>query len=340
MKETIMGLWKLNIDGTLDKLRPFTRWIQNCPNSIQNFFHDMSDRKIVGLILLINLIIVVAYLIAHLSRKRRKKGALLSLFMLSMPIVGPMYLLSAELLQALQKPFGDRDVDMKELSFDQSRIRQITAADEEKDRNVVPVEEALIISDRSDKRETFLQMIKEDDVESLHVVRTAVEDRDPEIAHYAASYLTDMFTRVKEKEASLHKTFEDEPTPQTCGTYARYLRDLLAKNLFEGMEQRRYLERLDDAYLWLLEHSPQNCSIGDMTALARLWLDQNNTEKAGQWIERIRPRCYEDLDAFKVCAIYYYRCGDRDALMDLLQRVRGCALELDSEALEWIRFFE
>lgn len=340
MEDTIRGLWKWDIDEPAQKLRPFAQWAQACLNAIRDFFRNMSDLEIVILILLINLTIVLVYLIIHLSKKRWKKGLLLSAFMLSMPIVAPMYLLSAEILQAIQKLFGDRDVSMEELSFDQTRVRQILDPDAEKERNVVPLEEALIISDRNNKREAFLEIIKENEVDSLGAIRDAVRDEDPEIAHYAASYVTDMVTRIKQQEASLRKAFEEESTPQKCDAYARHLRNALGTGVFEGMEQRKYLECLEKAYLWQLEHSPQDCSIENMTALTRQWLDINEAEKAEQWFERIHPRCYEDLEAFKACAIYYYRCHDRAGLKKLFEEVHSCALELDSEALEWIRFFQ
>lgn len=319
--------------------RPFLQWIQNCLNEIQVFFHAMDDRKVIELILAINVMIIVVYMIIHLLKRQWKKGILISVFMLSMPIVGPMYLLFGEILHALQKVFGDRNVSLEELSFNKSRVRLIPEADAERERNIVPLEEALLVSGRNEKRQALLDMIKGEEIDDLGAIRRAVADQDPEIAHYAASYVADLLTSAKAKEASLRKEFEDKQTAKTCDDYVRHLRFALELGLFEGMERRRYLGRLEAAYLWKLDHDPQNCTVEDMAALMRQWMQIHDMEKAAQWFERIRPMCYENLDAFKACAIFYYSSQDRDALLDLLSEVRGSALILDSEALEWIRFF-
>lgn len=336
MEETIRGLWLLDLDASAQTLHPFDQLVRNG----SDFFHAMSDREIVGLILLINLAIALIYLIVQLARRRWKKGLLLSVFMLAAPVVGFMYLLLAELLHVLAKPFGDRDVSTKELSFDQTRARQILEADTEKGRDLVPMEEALIISGKHNKRNTFMEMIKGDEVESLGVVREAVENEDTEIAHYAASYMSDMYARVKQQEAALRKAFEEKPTPEACYEYVNQVRNAVNMELFDGVEQRKFLERLDKAYLWQMEHAPKSPAIEDMTSMARCWMKLNDMDQAKRWIDRILPHCYDDLGAFKICATYYFHCHDSEKLLELLTKVRSSKLELDNEALEWLRFFD
>ncbi len=340
MEDTIRGIWHSDNEAAARRLQPFAVWVRHCVNAVRDFFQGMSDFEIVRLILLINLIVVALYLLFHLWKKRWKKGLLLSVFMLAMPVVGPLYLLFGELLQAIQKLFGNRTVSMEELSFDQSRVRMILDADVEKERNVVPVEEALLVSDKQDKRVRFLEILKQKQTEPLSTIRSAVENEDSEIAHYAAAYVTDTISRVKEREMTLRKAFEENPTLENCEAYTQHLRKAMEMNVFEGAEWRRYLERLEQSYFWQNEKTSRPCSVRDMAGIARQWMKLGDIQSAGRWIDRLRPRCYEDLDAFKACAVYDYRRGDRADLMELLENVRGSALELDSEALDWIRFFD
>lgn len=308
--------------------------------SVQDFLENLNDLQIVGLILLLNAIAAVIYLLFKLWKRQWKAGLLLCVFMLATPVVGPLNLLLAEMMVSVQKLFSDREINMEDLSFDQRRVRVILDADMEKERNVVPVEEMLIVSDKSSKRETFLEALKEEQAGSLGVIRNAIEDQDMEIAHYAATYVADTITRAKERERTLRETFEADLTRESCDAYTRYLQSVLEKGIFDGVERRRYLAKLEQAYLWQLENSSQSCSIQTMTGIARQWMKMGDMDGAKQWIDRVRSRCYEDLDAFKVCAAYDYHCHDRAALMELLEKVRSSALELDSEALDWIRFFQ
>lgn len=305
----------------------------------KNWFRTMDDFRLVVIILFVNVLAAVVYLIVHLRKNQKKKGFLLAAFMLLVPVVGPLYLLLGELLRAVLMFFGGRDVNMEELSFSKKRVPLVVKADEEKERNVVPLEEALLVSGKVDKRRTFMDAVKDGSVDDISTIRDAVSDEDSEIAHYAASYMTDTLARVKEQESTLRGAFEEDRTVQTCDKYTRHLSKALGMGIFEGAERRKYLERLESAYSWKLENAPEECAVGEMAVLMRQWLGLRDMDKAKQWFVRIRSKCYEDLDAFKACAAYYYGSHDRDALFEMLSEVRGAALQLDNEALEWIRFF-
>lgn len=296
--------------------------------------------EIVTLILLVNLILVIVYLLLHLSKRRWKKGLLVSVFMLSMPVVGPLYLLFTEIMQAIQKLFGDREVSMEELSFDQSRVRMIFEADLEKEYNMVPVEEALIIAGKTDKRGSFLEMLKGQPDGSVGVIWEAVGSMDAEVAHYAAAYLTDTASRIKARESALRNAFEEEATLENCRAYQKYLFEMLGMGIFQGAEQQWYLDRLERCYLWQLQKAPESCTTEDIASLAQKLMKEGELDAAKRWIDQIRPFCCEELESFKACAAYDFRCQDRSGLMELLEKVRYSTLELDSDSLEWIRFFE
>ena len=53
-------------------------------------------------------------------------------------------------------------------------------------RNVVPLEEAIRISDKKNKRALLLNVIKGDVQESLASISLALNNEDSEVAHYAA----------------------------------------------------------------------------------------------------------------------------------------------------------
>lgn len=293
----------------------------------------------VALGLMANAAAAALCLLVLLCRGQWKKGLLLFAFMLAVPGAGPLYLLLGQAAALVQGLFAGEAPDLDALSFDQHRVRVILDADVQKERNVVPMEETLILSGRSSRREDFLSALKQEREGALGTIRGAVENPDQEIAHYAASYMAGLTARVKERERVLRRVFEADPGRDSCEAYARHLRDALEKGVFEGTERLRYLQRLEQAYLWQMEKTPSGCPAGSMAAMARLWLGLGDTQAAGAWIGRLRPWRYASLEAFKACAAYEFRRGDRDALAALLEGVRASSLELDGEALGWIRFF-
>lgn len=300
----------------------------------------MKDLWLVCLLLILNLIAALVYLVFHLRRGNRKKGLVVFAFMLAAPVVGPLFLGCAELLLTIVHQRRKRDVDLTELSFNKKRVRVLSSADIEKEANRVPIEEALLVSGKSNKRGAFIDLLKEDDYEgSMQVIRNAVEDDDMEISHYAAAFVTDTVARYKDQEASYRRLAQENPTPENLTRYLDFMQDILQQKLFSTSEQRLYAEFLDDFAHMLYEKDPSALQEKTMACMVELWRQLGNEQKAEEWIGIARPRCMDSLDAFKLCAKYYYSRQKKDAFFRLIDEVKKSSLILDSEALDWIRFY-
>ncbi len=301
----------------------------------------MSDLQIVLLLLLLNLLIAVGYLLFHLQKEKRKKGIVVFLFLLFVPLAGALFLLCAEAFCAIQNLFGRREVNPEELSFSQSRVRNIVGDDVEKKQNLVPVEEALIVSGKTSKRGVFLDLLKEDDGELIvETAKNSVGDKDGEIAHYAATYISDALTRAKDEEKRLRKQLEEGRKAADYNRYIEYMEPMLKFGIFEPLEQRRYLQYLDDRCCELRQMSPKALTVLSMADLARRWVELEEYDRAAYWLHILEPDRATNLDIFKLCAQFYFQRGDKEALFQLFSEIRDSALELDSEALEWVRFYQ
>lgn len=300
----------------------------------------MKELWFVCLLLILNLIAAVVYLVFHLRRGDRKKGLVVFAFMLVVPVVGPLFLGCAQLLLTIVHQHRKRDVNLSELSFNKKRVRVLSSADIEKEVNRVPIEEALLVSGKSNKRGAFIDLLKEDDYEaSLQVIRNAVEDDDMEISHYAAAFVTDTVARYKEQEASYRRLVQEAPTLENLGRYVDFMQDILQQKLFSVSEQRLYAELLDEYAHILYEKDSSALGEKTMACMVELWRQLGSEQKAEEWIGIARPRCLDSLDAFKLCAKYYFSLRDKDAFFKLIDEVKKSSLILDSEALDWIRFY-
>lgn len=304
----------------------------------------MSDFQILVLLILLNLLIVEIYMLVHLRKKRRKKGMILLLFMLFMPIVGAGFLLFGELFQQLQKIFGNRIVSLEDLSFSQKRQRDIVEENVEEKLNLVPVEEALSVSGKEGRRMEFLNMIKDaDESVPMKTIRRAEENSDGEIAHYAATFLSDSIARAKAEEKRLRELRNPDTGEwemETRISYIVYMEKMLRMQIFERDEQRVYLLYLDDACQKLLKSDSLFETGSYLACLASLWLTYGDIERTGYWLRVLEPEKLSSLETFKLYARYYFSIRDWDALRSLLNEVKQSDLILDSEALEWIRFYD
>ena len=298
------------------------------------------DLLIVLALLAVNLAAAVVYLILHLRRGLRKKGLIVFFFLLVFPVVGPLFMLLAELLNYLLHRRKVRRLAMEDLSFNKERMKLNIDADMDKELDQVPIEEALLISDKGNKRRVFIDLLKSDDyAENMHQIGGAVENEDMEVAHYAASFYTDALARYKARENELRDKVNKDPTAENVRDYVDYMEKILAGHVFGSIEAGLYLERLDNAAALLYQLDPDMLRDSTITVLVDLWSELKRQEKIEPWVARAQVRCRSSLDCFKVCARYYYAVGDRDRFFGMHRDAKRSGIVLDHEALEWIRYF-
>ena len=128
--------------------------------------NPQMDLMILIVILVINLIIAVVYLVLHLFRKKdRKQGFIVFVYLLVFPIVGVAAICLGELLSFLIRLISGKELDPKDLSFSKERMHLLSDADIEQSLNTVAVDEALLVSNTADKRESFINLLKDDEAD-------------------------------------------------------------------------------------------------------------------------------------------------------------------------------
>ena len=104
---------------------------------------SMSQRmKLFIFLLIINLIIVLIYLIWNHIRRKERLGSvwMKAVMMLLCPVVGPMFVLLSFLLFKL---FSSQGMDLSDVVFNKDRTENFLRPDEDMERNMVSLEEAL-----------------------------------------------------------------------------------------------------------------------------------------------------------------------------------------------------
>ena len=127
-------------------------------------------------------------------------------------------------------------------------------ADEERERDMVPLEEALKISDKKNLRMLMLNIIRGDMEESLEVISMALDSEDSETSHYAASVLHDELNAFRsnvQKYYELIQPSEDSEDVKAADKtgYEELLIDYMVKvlqqRIFTELEQTRYVNILE-----------------------------------------------------------------------------------------------
>ena len=164
------------------------------------------------ILLILNTLTALLYLIWYLVFKQDKDNRIQyimhTIVMILCPLVGPLYFLLGFLKYHFMK-LGERD--LSDVEFAKKRHVSRVKADEERERNIVPIEEAISISDQEKKRENMLNVLLGETDNSLASISVALDSDDSEVAHYAASFLQSKMDKFREhvRQAKLSISSKD-----------------------------------------------------------------------------------------------------------------------------------
>ena len=258
--------------------------------------------------------------------------------MLLCPVTGPLFFLGSHLLFLL---FFRREVDLEDVVFSKERIRQHLKADEERERDIVPVEEALAVSDQKYLRGLMLKVLRGDIQISLEAITLALDSEDSETSHYAASVLQDELNEFRTYVQKLYVEMQHEEEDETdCEEMLiGYMDAVLKQKVFTGVEQSRFVEMMDEAAQELYRKDTAKMTPAYYEAVILRSLELKLFEQAGVWCQRLEEAYPDQLTAYSCRMKLYYTEGKRKQFFEVLDQIKKSEIVIDSETLEFIRIF-
>ena len=258
--------------------------------------------------------------------------------MLLCPVTGPLFFLGSHLLFLL---FFRREVDLEDVVFSKERIRQHLKADEERERDIVPVEEALAVSDQKYLRGLMLKVLRGDIQESLEAITLALDSEDSETSHYAASVLQDELNEFRTYVQKLYVEMQHEEEDETdCEEMLiGYMDAVLKQKVFTGVEQSQFVKMMDEAAQELYRKDIAKMTPAYYEAVILRSLELKLFEQAGVWCQRLEEAYPDQLTAYSCRMKLYYTEGKRKQFFEVLDQIKKSEIVIDSETLEFIRIF-
>ena len=272
------------------------------------------------------------------NEKDWKTYALKGIVMLLCPVVGPFYFLATQFLYLL---LFRQDVDLEDVVFSKERVETHVHADEERERNMVPLEEAIAVSDKSSLRTLMLNVIRGDIQNSLSSIALALNSKDSETSHYAASVLQDELNnfRVNVQKMCVEMEREGENETDYELFLIPYMNSVLEQKIFLEMEQENFTHILAKAgeSLYQKEKNKLTCEIYEWICL-RL-LDIRDFAEMEKWCDRAFEQYPKALSAYTCRLKLYFTTGQREKFFQVLELLKQSKIVIDKETLELIRIF-
>ena len=307
----------------------------------------MTHSGIIFLIVLIlNALIALIYLAWYLIFKKdtdnRKQYVMHTVIMLICPVVGILYFVFAFLKYHFVK-FGERD--LSDVEFSKRRHVARVKANEERERNIVSVDESIRVSDQEKKRTNMLNVLLGDTEESLSSIALALDSDDSEVAHYAASFLQskmDSFREhVRKTQQSLEEMdIEDEECQNQILELIRYMNQILKQKVLVQVEQVDYVEQMEQLCEKLFQNARDRLMPECYEWILNRVMELDRYDKAELWGMRFCEQYPEHLSSYTLRLKLYFETSQKDKFFEVLGELRASAVVIDNQTLELIRMIQ
>ena len=198
------------------------------------------------------------------------------------PIVGPLFFLVSHLIYMT---IFRQEVDLEDVIFSKERVKTHAKADEERERNLVPLEEALAVSDKKNLRMLMLNVIRGDLQDSLESIALALNSSDSETSHYAASVLRDELNDFRVNVQKIYTDMKEEKEEQTDAEtmLIDYMKRILCQKVFTEIEQAKFVQMMVDAAESLYQKNAQLVTPARYEAVCLRLIEQKQFDQADVW---------------------------------------------------------
>lgn len=297
-------------------------------------------------VLILNVLIVLGYLVYWLIFKKdednRKQYFMNSVVMLLCPVVGVLYFL----ISFLKYHVWDMDQrDLSDVVFSKQRHKPRVKADENRERNIVSVEESILVSDQEKKRTNMLNVLLGETDESYSAIAQALDSDDSEVAHYAASFLQTKMDTFRENVRKAQKEIEEGDITDTeiqkkILTLITYMNQMLKQKVFTDVEQIDYVSQMELLCSLLYEHAQQNMTISCYENMVNRFLELKSYDKAGLWGDRFQQQYPDHLSSYTLRLKLYFESNQKDRFFEVLDQLKASSVVVDNHTLELIRMVQ
>ena len=282
---------------------------------------------------------LIYYFVNTLGSAAKERSVLIkAVVIVFCPVVG---LIFVGLSYLWYKVFMSEPVDLEDVIFGKDHPKFETKAEEDKESNMIPLEEAIAITEKQDLRSLMMSVVSSDIKNSLASITLALNSEDTETAHYAASVLQDALNDFRTKVDIEYKDIlEDVPDKfDRCRDLIDYMDQVLSQKVFIEMEQRNYVGIMDAVGEILYLGEPDSILPTQFEAISMRLLGIEDFEKCEKWCERARMHCPSALSSYTCQLKLFFNQGRKDDFFRCIEELKSSPVVIDKETLELIRVF-
>ncbi len=298
---------------------------------------NYNENTFFWLLLVANFFIAVNYMIIRYEQTKMRYVFLRGVIMICCPVTALFcYLLS----YLFGVAFRQEEVDYENLSMDKTKKEFEQDVDKDAEMKMLPMEEVLTVSTTKDRREAMINLLKSDVSENLGLIRKAVENEDPETAHYAASALTDIMGKFTGEINRLQASYDADRTNQEVNEeYIDTVLRILDSGALLGVEEMMYLYIYTGLVENLMKHHPGAVTSEQCSMMVRALFKEGKGGQAEEWAELSLNKWPDEEQSYFNLLYIKYNLEKREDFYRGLDELKGSGIPLSPKGLDIIRYW-
>lgn len=260
------------------------------------------------------------------------------IIVLLIPVFGILFLVVSDLSNKFKKK--EMIYDREELMAKRAKKEFLIKPDYEQYINLVPLEEALILADPYEKRKLLLDILKKNMDGYISYVKMAIEDKDSETAHYAASTLMELTRKHMLVLQSMALEYEkNQEDLEFCISYADSLKQYADSGILEENDRQKYLNQYIQVVEKIILKEENNISEDVYTEFIGALMEVENYNNIEKWCKEYK-QLYPKSEKPYICFLkYYYLTGQTRKFFKVLTDLKNSTLPISKDTLSIIRFW-
>ncbi|MED4453983.1 hypothetical protein [Metabacillus fastidiosus] len=214
----------------------------------------------------------------------------------------------------------------------------LSRVDVEKETNIVPVRDALLLNDNQTKRRVLMNVLKNETFNKIEILQTALQNEDTETSHYAAAAIQDTKGQLLKSIQQLEYEAERFPNEiERLAPYARVIKQYVNTGFLDDRTRKQYLYQYFQLLENMIELAPREKEY--YIEIINCALELEELERAETYSHAFLKYCGAEEEAYFSSMKLYYKLKNQSKFHEILQMLRDSPVKLSPQGLNKIRFW-
>ncbi len=230
------------------------------------------------------------------------------------------------------------EIGVEKLKINEEIYRSIIVPREESDKNIVPLEEALLINEAGMRRDLIMNVLNDDPGDYIDLLKQARMNEDVEVVHYAITGMVELSKEYEGRLQQIEYRYAAEPENQKIiSEYCDFLDEYLSQGLLEGqmemVQRNQYIKLLTQKLKYKEDLHTYVCLVKNLMLMKQY-------DQVRENLERMDEKWHRNEEYWILKIRYCAECELGRELKETLKQIRQENIYLSAEGKEALAFWQ